>query len=75
MLFLAGLDDPRDGEVVVQRFAASPVDVAHRGAHLGVAVGVDLLFQKIDQATIAAPSWPEREGRARRGFQKGRFNP
>ena len=37
----------------MQRLAATPMDVAHRGADLRVAVGVDILFQEIDQPAVA----------------------
>ena len=52
-LLLGRVDDRLDREIVMERLAASPVNVSHGGANLRVAVTIDDLFQKIDQTTIA----------------------
>ena len=52
-LFLGGVDDRLDRQVIVQRLAAAAVDVADGRADLGVGVGVDVFLEEVDQPAVA----------------------
>ena len=52
LLFLTGVDDRGNRQVIVQRLAAGSVDIPDRGPDLAIAVAVDVLLQEIDQAAV-----------------------
>ena len=74
-LFLGSFDDRRYRQIVAQRLATAAVDIADGGTDLGVAVAVDFLFEKIDQAPVALEDREDAEIRARRGFREERLDP
>ena len=49
----------------MERLAAAPVDVADGGADLGVGVGVDVLFEEVDQPAVALQDGERPGGRGR----------
>ena len=50
--FFGRVDDRFDTEVIMQRLAAASVDIADRGADLGVAVAVDVFLEKVDKTSV-----------------------
>ena len=50
----------------MQRLAAAAVDVADRGADLGVAVGVDVLLEEVDEPAVALQDGEDAQVRAGR---------
>src|SRR5262249_12335525 len=63
------------GQVVVQRLAAAPVDVPHRGTDLRVGIAIDLLLQEIDQAAVALQDRQDPQVRTRRRPREERLDP
>ena len=52
-IFLGRVQHGLNFEVFVERLAAAAVNVADGGADLGFGVGVNVLFEKVDQAAVS----------------------
>jgi hypothetical protein len=74
-LFFSSLDHRRNREVIAEGLATAAVDVPHGGADLGVAIAVDFLFEKVDEAPVTLKYRQDAEIRARWGLREERLDP
>ena len=72
--FLNSFDHRRDREVIAKGLATAAVNVTDGGTDLGIAIAVDFLFQKVDEATVTLKHRKHAEVRTGGGLREERLD-